>query len=199
VRIFVFVVGTVLLLFTIIFLIVTISDTLTSRKVKKKEQIIEAFLGPLLGAKDATASQYLRKLLSLSKGDIQRLQELKAFLANPIQTKPFLQSVAKSDFSRPQIKQLPAILRRENFPPRIARRYPDGHLVPQFDFSNSMFVAKRLGSDELTIRQEIIPLIDELMTYLDKNQMPAKLAKILSDNFSSSLTSGTTILEATVE
>jgi len=62
-----------------------------------------------------------------------------------------------------------------------------------------MFVAKRLGSDELTIRQEIIPLIDELMTYLDKNQMPAKLAKILSDNFSSSLTSGTTILEATVE
>jgi hypothetical protein len=62
-----------------------------------------------------------------------------------------------------------------------------------------MFVTKHLGSEELTIRQEIIPLIDELMTYLLKNEVSAELKKILSENLFSSSMSNSAVMDVSVQ
>ena len=60
---------------------------------------------------------------------------------------------------------------------RLIRHSTDGRAVRLFDLSNSMFVTKNLGGEGFSFRQEIMPLIDELMTYLLKNEVPTELKK----------------------
>ena len=178
-RVGVFAVGIIVLLISIIFLLVTITDAITSRKAKKVALKIEAYLEPLLNGRDARISGYFQKLLSLSQGDVKRLKELKDFFANPAETKLFLLCVEKSEFSRHQMKRFPVILRREIVVSQIKTVTPDGHL--RLDLSDSLFVTKRPENGGLTIRPEILPVLDELISYLDRIQIPTELKKLLSE------------------
>jgi hypothetical protein len=182
VRVLVFVVATILLIVIVIYLIVSIGEALSSRKSLKTRREINAFLGPLLEGKDEKAQEGYKWLLSNSSGRIESLKELKAFLHDPNAMNFFLEGVRKNRFSEADFKKLPGILSRTVWQVKYTRQMDDGHTEDFFSVNPTLqdnFLANKLSGDQKN-REEMLLVLDRLISHLETNEVPTKLKKLLS-------------------
>lgn len=182
VRVCIFVIGTILLIIILVFLIATIGTALASRSESKIKREINAFLGSLLEDKDEKIKQCFNWLLSRSGGNTQNLIELKEFFSDAQKVSDYLEGFQKSVFPESQLKKLPSILRHITWQARF-RRSIDGHQGEFFSvdtsLSNNLFIKKLSENGGFAIRQETIQALDQLVSYLETNELPTKLKKRL--------------------
>src|ERR1017187_3928519 len=178
-RVFIFVVGTILLIAIVIFLIVSISEAQSSRQAKKTIREINTFLGPLLEDKDEKTKEAYRWLFRLSGGNIESLEELIKFLSNPETITHFGEGMRQQRFSESDLKKLPRILRHEVWQEKMTMHLDDKRAEKFFTVDSSLsdhFLTKRLFGDS-KLREETFQILGELISYLEINELPTTLKK----------------------